>query len=146
MADEQKNDEAAAALAAANQGAPQGLDPATLPPQMPPPNPAAQVDSTMDAAANAKPQVNLDPTLPPGVMKLDPPPAGAAPTQMTKEQEEDTVTMFFPKQVKLTLDGSSNQRVFPAGIQEVPAVYADHWYLKASGATRHEKKPAGGRK
>lgn len=46
-----------------------------------------------------------------------------------------TVTMEFPKPVHLTV--STNHSIFyPAGVQEVPEPYADHWYLKA-----HQVRP-----
>lgn len=51
----------------------------------------------------------------------------------------NTTTMVFPKKVRLTLD-TYNYVDFDAGIQEVPDEIADHWYLKAHGVQKHEKK------
>lgn len=45
-----------------------------------------------------------------------------------------TVKMIFPKPVRL--QAASHQHImFPAGVNDVPVEYADHWYLKANGAT-----------
>lgn len=56
---------------------------------------------------------------------------------------EATVTMLIPPQahggpVRLRLADHSEVLV-PAGVQEVPAHLADHWYLAAAGATKHVK-------
>lgn len=49
---------------------------------------------------------------------------------------DDTVTMVFPRQVRLQhLPGQI--LVFQAGVQEVPAKLADHQYLKDHGVKRH---------
>jgi hypothetical protein len=51
---------------------------------------------------------------------------------------EPTVSMSLPQPVTLTLSSDiRNPRSvhFEAGTQEVPQSLADHWYLKARGAT-----------
>jgi hypothetical protein len=56
--------------------------------------------------------------------------------------EGDTVTMSFPKTVKLQLDdGDGNVTFFP-GVQEVPVEYARHWWLRHNGVTVYDPKAA----
>jgi hypothetical protein len=50
---------------------------------------------------------------------------------------EPTVTMVFPKEVRLTLPDHSVVR-FEAGPQEVPESLIDNWYLKANGVKKYE--------
>lgn len=67
------------------------------------------------------------------------PAAALNPAQATKA-DEDTVMMVFKKEVVIT--GDDHKRVrFPIGRVAVPAHLADHWYLKANGATRVEDEP-----
>lgn len=55
--------------------------------------------------------------------------------QEAREPHEKTVTMTFPRKVRVTTrDGLID---FPAGVQEVPEHLADHPYLKHSGVKRH---------
>lgn len=51
-----------------------------------------------------------------------------------------TVTMTFVRRVLLLRDGRYYE--FQPGVQEVPVVLADDWYLKQMGATRYEPSPA----
>lgn len=46
--------------------------------------------------------------------------------------EHETVTMRFPKQVRIIHE--SKMIVFNIGVRQVPVELADHWYLKANGA------------
>lgn len=54
------------------------------------------------------------------------------------KKDEGTVVMTFPKRVILLVDNTNIRVLFEAGIHNVPAHLADHWYLKANGAQRHE--------
>jgi len=68
--------------------------------------------------------------------------AAAAPPLRPEEavqEGEDTVTMVFPRAVRLT---ANDGRVvdFKPGVQEVPESLADHSYLKLNGAKRHDNK------
>lgn len=60
--------------------------------------------------------------------------------QPEDEQPEDTstVTMIFPKDVRLTLDDRS-QVHYKAGVREVHPDHADHWWLKANGVEKYKK-------
>ena len=52
-------------------------------------------------------------------------------------QGQETVTMVFPKRTLLFHNGV--QIEFTQGVHEVPADLANHWYLKANGALRHDR-------
>jgi hypothetical protein len=47
----------------------------------------------------------------------------------------DTVMMNFPRTVKLQLDDGAGTVTFFPGVQEVPALLANHWWLRDNGAT-----------
>jgi hypothetical protein len=50
----------------------------------------------------------------------------------------ETVTMIFPSDV--TIVNKDHHRIkFSAGVQEVPVVDQDNWYLKANGVKVYEK-------
>lgn len=55
------------------------------------------------------------------------------------EEGEETVTMIFPKEVKVMTDDHTTV-VFREGVREVPVSLSDHWYLKANGATKYQPK------
>lgn len=59
--------------------------------------------------------------------------------------EGETVTMNFPKTVKMQLDDGAGQVTFFPGVQEVPAQLANHWWLKHNGVTPYSgsKVPKG---
>lgn len=71
--------------------------------------------------------------------------AGQVETTRSPEQVlgegEGTVTMIFPRDVKVTQDDRV-QVQFRKGIQEVPEHLADHWYLKANKVERYEGRKA----
>lgn len=53
------------------------------------------------------------------------------------QEDEVFVPMIFPRSITLTND--LHQRVlFPAGLVNVPASLADHWYLVRQGVKRAE--------
>ena len=52
---------------------------------------------------------------------------------------EETVTMVFPKDVKIMKDDHTVV-IFREGVREVPVSLSDHWYLKANGATKYQPK------
>lgn len=59
---------------------------------------------------------------------------------MTKADASRTVTMVFPRAVKLnvTEGGKTRQYTFDAGTQEVPEEHADHSYLRANGVKLYD--------
>lgn len=62
--------------------------------------------------------------------------------RLVKEPEvpdEETVTVVNPKQFTLTMD-HGNEVVVPAGTQELPRSYAEHWFAKAQGLVIYEPK------
>lgn len=57
--------------------------------------------------------------------------------QAAEPKPENTVTMIFPHRIVLTMaHGTSHE--FLAGVHEVKASLADHWYLKAHGVKKYE--------
>src|SRR5580693_50624 len=51
----------------------------------------------------------------------------------------ETVTMHFPKPVKLQLDDGAGTVEFYPGTQEVPRALANHWWLKSNGVKAYGK-------
>src|SRR5258708_3969767 len=54
--------------------------------------------------------------------------------------DEETVSMDFPKDVTLILDGHKGKVKFRAGPNDAPVTLADHFYLTAHGVTRRGAK------
>ena len=61
-------------------------------------------------------------------------------------ENEETVTMLFPRKLSLNLDDYAGRVDFDEGLQEVPISLADykgtgvpHWYLKQQGVKRYVK-------
>ena len=50
---------------------------------------------------------------------------------------DSAVIMVFPKRTVLSVDGTNQKICYEPGVHNVPLRLADHWYLKAHGATRH---------
>ena len=63
-------------------------------------------------------------------------------TPQQAAEGRETVTMDFPKAVRLThQDGHFFQLVhYPAGTHQVPREHADHWFLKANGVREHQQE------
>ena len=59
-----------------------------------------------------------------------------APREAYKIDENDTVTRFVPKMVKLTLPDHT-QRVFRPGLQQIPRELADHQWLIDNGVIEY---------
>jgi hypothetical protein len=57
---------------------------------------------------------------------------------MKTEAQEETVAMLFPHRVLLTVDYESGPLRFESGVQQVPARYVDHPWLRAHGVTRFD--------
>lgn len=53
--------------------------------------------------------------------------------------DDEVVTVVNPKQFTLTV-GHGNEVVIPAGTQELPRSYAEHWFSKAQGLVVYEPK------
>lgn len=47
-------------------------------------------------------------------------------------EKDDLVKVTVPKAFRLTVDGHRTIE-YPAGIQDMPASHADHWFTKAVG-------------
>lgn len=65
---------------------------------------------------------------------MDPP---RSPADVRQEGEEMVTVIIPPKGIKLILDGGVKVNI-PGGTQNIPESLADHWYVKAHGARRHE--------
>lgn len=52
----------------------------------------------------------------------------------------DTVTMNFPKTVKLQLDDGAGTVTFFEGVQEVPVALSRHWWLRHNNVTLYNNK------
>jgi hypothetical protein len=63
---------------------------------------------------------------------------GASQPSAALRPGEGTIVMVFPKRVVLLVDKTNMKVLFEPGIHNVPEHLADHWYLKANGATRHD--------
>lgn len=61
------------------------------------------------------------------------------PAELLKDCEE-TKTVMFPK--PCVLQHNNKQYAFLAGVQEIPAELADHWWLVQSGMKLHQKDGA----
>jgi hypothetical protein len=70
---------------------------------------------------------------------------GTLPPQDAFQAGDSAVIMVFPRRTVLSIDGTNKKICYEPGVHNVPARLADHWYLKAHGATRHEmpQQPAG---
>jgi hypothetical protein len=86
-----------------------------------------------------------DPTQDPNDMRTKNPQAAVRPRTREEvkeadeeDQNQDTVTMFFPTRVTLTMPGHIS-RTFGPGPAEVPENMADHQYLKDNGAYEFKK-------
>lgn len=54
--------------------------------------------------------------------------------------EGPTVTMNFPKTVKMQLDDGAGQVTFFPGVQEVPEALSTHWWLRHNAVTFYDPK------
>ena len=75
------------------------------------------------------------------------PPLGCSPPEAAFNEGEAIVIMVFPKPVLLSMETSDRvnpiKRIYyPAGVHNVPEPMADHWWLKAHGAVRHNVSPS----